>query len=170
MARYKREPRFAAVTLPRLSSKLLNGLSRRSGNARTVARPFLPPSAPRQVASSSQPCLGGRLLLRAKPLLRREGRSASRASPSLLRPALEIHLGFAKDSRSTRSPPLRAEMNWRGAGEELWSNLRWHSSGRSRDVEYGNSQMISQGIAIHTIGSTSTLWDRLTGNGEELGN
>ena len=75
--------------LPRLSSKLLNGLSRRSGNARTVARPIFPPSAPRQAASSSQPCLGGRLWLRAKPLLRREGRSASRASPSLLRPALE---------------------------------------------------------------------------------
>ena len=69
------------------------------------------------MALSSQPCLGGRLLLRAKPLLRREGRPASRASPSLLRPALEIRLGFAKVSRSTRSPPLRFRMDWRGAGK-----------------------------------------------------
>ena len=105
--------------LPRLSSELLNGLSRRSGNARTVARPILSPSAPRQVASLSQPCLGDRLWLRAKPLLRREGRSASRASPSLLRPALEIRLGFAKDSRSTRSTPLRYRMNWREANYQL---------------------------------------------------
>ena len=84
-----------------------NGLSRRSGNARTVARPIFPPSAPRQEASLSQPCLGGRPLLRAKPLLRREGRSASRASPSLPRPALAVnidHRGFAQHPFAT--PPL----------------------------------------------------------------
>ena len=74
----------------------------------------LSPSAPRQVASLSQPCLD---------------------SVSGCVQSLSYGSGLRRLTRHTPlPPPLRAEVDWRGAGELLWRNLRWHSSACSRDI------------------------------------
>ena len=76
----------------------------------------LSPSAPRQVASLSQPCLD---------------------TVSGFVPRLSYGSGLRRLTRHTPLPPsLRAEMDWRGAEEGQWRNLRSRSSTRSCDLRW----------------------------------